>query len=208
MIASEKMRVKFEFEDREMRKPKGQIGPCWLNKGNQDDKIEEMSRIIKYLFNKLARMETERRRHDNRNLNQFGRPFKPPQVLQREKLIEDQPIQEPLKNENLVDNFVEEEFEELDEQMNMMEGYASYVHLNQDEYEKYLSFNQYFDEDDNKNQVDMSSSQYRIFSNALQYKLHKKYDLGPRENGTIKNNQDRSNKVQNNDKGKEDSSLK
>jgi hypothetical protein len=35
----------------------------------------------------------------------------------------------------------------------------------------------------------MSSSQYRIFSDALQAKLHKKYELRPRENGTKINNQ-------------------
>jgi hypothetical protein len=61
------------------------------------------------LFNKLAKMETERRTTKNINLNQFRIPFNPPQVLQREKRVEDQPIQAPLKNENLVDNFVDEE---------------------------------------------------------------------------------------------------
>jgi hypothetical protein len=34
-----------------------------------------MSRIIKDLSNKLARMETERRRPDNRNPNQFKDPL-------------------------------------------------------------------------------------------------------------------------------------
>jgi hypothetical protein len=58
--------------------------------------------------------------------------------------------------------------------MNMMEGDISDVHLTQDEYEKSLIFNQYFDEDDNKNQTDTSSSQYRTFSDALQDELHKK----------------------------------
>jgi hypothetical protein len=77
----------------------------------------------------------------------------------------------------MVDDFVEEEFEELDEEVNMIEGDTSYVHLTQDEYEKSLSFNQYFDEEDNKNQTEMSSSQYRLFSDALQDELHKKYDL-------------------------------
>jgi hypothetical protein len=37
-----------------------------------------------------------------------------------------------------------------------------------------------------KIQTDMSSSQYRIFSDTLQYELHKNYDIRPRENGTKK----------------------
>jgi hypothetical protein len=78
-------------------------------------------------------METKRRRSENRNLNQFMIPFNPPQYLQREKRVEDQPIQVPLKNENLVDNFVDkEEYEEHDEEMNLMECDTSYVHLKQD----------------------------------------------------------------------------
>jgi len=72
-------------------------------------------------------------RPDNINLSQFRNPFYPPQVLQREKSVEDQPIQVPLKNENLIDNFVdEEEYQEHDEKMNMMEADPSYVHMTQD----------------------------------------------------------------------------
>jgi hypothetical protein len=164
-----------------------------------------MSRIIKDLSNKLARMETERRRPDNRNQNQFRRPFNPPQVLQRERRNDDQPIQAPIKNENLVDNFGEDEIEDIDEEMNMMEGDLSDVYVTQDEYEKSLSFNSYFNEDDNNNQINPSSSQYRVFSDALQAELHKKYDLRPRKNvnTTKTNNQGQSDKTQNKDKGKE-----
>ena len=136
-----------------------------------------MSRIIKYLFNKLARMETERRRHDNRNLNQFGRPFKPPQVLQRERRNEDQPIQAPIKNENLVDNFVEEEFEDINEEINSLEGDVSDIHLTQEEHEKSLSFNSYFNEHVNNNHTNSSSSQYRIFLDVVQAELHRNMTL-------------------------------
>jgi hypothetical protein len=72
-------------------------------------KIEEMSRIIKDLSNKLDRMETKRRRLDNIKLNQFRIPFNPHQVLQREKIVEDKPIHAPLKNQKLIDNFMNEE---------------------------------------------------------------------------------------------------
>jgi chromosome segregation ATPase len=128
MISSGKSRIRSESGEREKRKQKEQIGTSGTNK-SQEDKIEEMSRIIKYLSNKLARMETERRRPDNRNPNQFRRPFNPPQVLQRERRNEDQPIQAPIKNENLVDNLVEEEFEDIDEEINMMEGDLSDMYI-------------------------------------------------------------------------------
>jgi hypothetical protein len=54
---------------------------------------------------------------------------------------EDQPIQAPMKNENLVDDFVEGEFEDIDEDINMMEGGLSDKKVTQEEYEKSLSFN-------------------------------------------------------------------
>jgi hypothetical protein len=147
-----------------------------------------MSRIIKYLSNKLARMETERRRPDNRNQNQFRRPFNPPQVLQRERRNEDQPIQAPIKNENLIDSFEEDQIDDIDEDINMMEGDPSEVYVTQDDYEKSVSFNSYFNEDDNNNNhLDSSSPQYRAFSDALQAKLHRKYDLRPRTNVNTKN---------------------
>jgi hypothetical protein len=169
-----------------------------------------MSRIIKDLSNKLARMETERRRPNNINQNQFRRPFNPPQVLQRERRNEDQPIQAPIKNENMVDNFGEDEIEDIDEEINMMEGDISDVYVTQDEYEKSLSFNSYFNEDDNNSPNDSSSSQYRVFSDALQAELHRKYDLRPRMNvNTNKvNNQGQQDKIQNKDKGKEITTTK
>jgi hypothetical protein len=110
-----------------------------------------------------------------------------------------------MKNGNLVDNFMVEGSEEFDEEMNMMEGDIFYIHLTQDEYENSLSFNQYFYEDDNKNQTDTSSSQYRAFSYALQDEIHKKYDLRPRsnENASKNNNQGQLDKAQNIDKEKE-----
>jgi hypothetical protein len=68
----------------------------------------------------------------------------------------------------LVDNFEEDQIEDIDEEINMMEGDPSEVYVTQDDYEKSLSFNSYFNEDDNNNHPDSSSSQYRAFSDALQ----------------------------------------
>ena len=106
----------------------------------------------------------------------------------------------------MVDDFVEEEFEEPDEEVNMIEGDTSYIHLTQDEYEKYLSFNQYFDEEDNNNQTEMPPSQYSLFTNSLQVEAPKKYDIRPRVYETKTKNQGQPDKVLNKDKGKEVSS--
>jgi hypothetical protein len=86
MIASGKTKIKTETGVREYRKPKEQVGPSGSSKNIQDSKIEEMSKIIKDLSNKLARMEVERRRPEgDRNPNQFRRQFNnPPQFLKRE----------------------------------------------------------------------------------------------------------------------------
>jgi hypothetical protein len=68
MISSRKSRVKSDSGEREKNKQKEQIGTSRTNK-NQEEKFEEMSMIIKDFSNKLARMENERRRLDNRNQN-------------------------------------------------------------------------------------------------------------------------------------------
>jgi len=92
----------------------------------------------------------------------------------------------------------------------MMEGYLSDVHLTQEEYDKSLSFNSYFNEDDNNSHTDSSSYQYRILSDALQVELRRKYDLIPRTNvnTTKTNNQVQTDKFKNKYKGKEITTVK
>jgi hypothetical protein len=72
MIASGKARVRNESgereRERERRKQKEQVGTSRTNK-IYEDKIEEMSRIIKDLSNKMDRMETEKRTTDMINRN-------------------------------------------------------------------------------------------------------------------------------------------
>jgi hypothetical protein len=63
----------------------------------------------------------------------------------------------------LVDNFREDEIEDIDEEMNIVGGDLSDVYVTHDEYEKSLSFNSYFNEYDNNSLNDSSSSQYRVF---------------------------------------------
>jgi hypothetical protein len=103
-------------------------------------------------------MEVERRRPDgDMNLNQFKRQFNNPrQFLKRENRYNEQSIQAPLKNENILDDTIEEgEFEDVDEEMNNLEGEFLETYVTQDEYEKSLNFN----EKDNQNPIDIQSSQ-------------------------------------------------
>jgi hypothetical protein len=80
MISSWKARVRSDSSERDKIKQKELVGTFGANK-SQEDKIEEISRIIKYLSNKLDRMEIKRGMPHNINPNQFRRPFNPPQVL-------------------------------------------------------------------------------------------------------------------------------
>ena len=54
------------------------------------------------------------------------------------------------------------EFEDIDEEINMVEGDPSEVCVTWDDFEKSLIFNSYFNENDNNNHHDSSSSQYRV----------------------------------------------
>jgi len=103
----------------------------------------------------------------------------------------------------LIDIFEEYQNGDIDEEINMMEADLSKVYLTQDDYEKFVSFNSYFNEDNNNNKhPDSSSPQYRAFCDALQVELHRKYDLIPRTSVNTKtHNQGQLEKTQNKDKG-------
>jgi hypothetical protein len=54
----------------------------------------------------------------------------------------------------LVDKFEEDQIEDIDEEIKKVEGDLSKVYVTLDDYEKYLIFNSYFNEDDNNNHLD------------------------------------------------------
>jgi hypothetical protein len=66
-----------------------------------------MAKLIKYLFDKLSRMEMERVKPEPiiRNPNQFRRNFNTnPQIQQRPPRNDDKKLQAPFKIENLIDD--------------------------------------------------------------------------------------------------------
>jgi hypothetical protein len=75
-------------------------------------------------------------------------------------------------------------------------------HVTQEEYEQSLSFGQFFNEE-NINNVDTPSPQYRLFSDAIQVELHNKYDLGPRPKNNKVVDSSQPKKILTKDKSKE-----
>jgi hypothetical protein len=79
LIKSGKFKVKNEAGTRETIKIREHGSSSSANKNFQDEKIEEMDKLIKDLSNKLSRMEVDRVKNEPniRNPNQFRRNFNP-----------------------------------------------------------------------------------------------------------------------------------
>jgi hypothetical protein len=183
MMASGKLKTKVEVGIREPRKFKEQGGPSGSGRNAQDEKIEEMAKIIKDLSNKLSKMEMEKSKPDPyvRNPNQFRRNLNTnPQFQQRPLKNEDQKIQAPFKTENLIQGDEVQEYDELDEEMNLLSDDDSEPHLTQQDYELSLGSGQLFDEE-NINNFDEPTSQYKVLTDSILVELHNKYDLRPRD---------------------------
>jgi len=100
MTASGKLKTKIEMGIREPRRFKEQGGPSSFGKNTQEEKMDEMDKIIKDLSNKISRMEIEKAKPDPyvRNKNQFRRNLNTnPQIQHRQIKNEEQKIQAPFK---------------------------------------------------------------------------------------------------------------
>jgi hypothetical protein len=72
MMASRKLKTKSEMGAKEPRHFKEHTGP--FRYGNSiEEKMDEMAKIIKYLSNKISRMEIEKAKPDPCVRNQFRR---------------------------------------------------------------------------------------------------------------------------------------
>jgi len=109
-----------------------------------------MDKIIKDLSNKVYRMEMDKEKLDPyvRNPNKFKRNLNTnPQFQQRPLKNEDQKIQDPFKTENLIQGDEVQEYNELDEEMNLLSDDDIEHHLTQQDYEQSLGFGQLIDEE-------------------------------------------------------------
>jgi len=76
MMESKKLKTKFEMGNREPRRFKEQEGPSRSGK-SAEDTMDEMAKIIKYLSNKISRMELEQDKPNPYIRNQFRRNRNP-----------------------------------------------------------------------------------------------------------------------------------
>ena len=77
---------------------------------SQDQRIDDMTKVIKILSNKLVKMELDIKKPSQQNRGVFNPQFrkKPLQILQRERRDQDQ-VQAPLYIEATPSQFVEED---------------------------------------------------------------------------------------------------
>jgi len=103
MMAFVNLKTIVEMGTREPRRFREQEGPYGSGRNASNGKMDDMSKIIKELSNKISKMEMEKSKPDPYARNQFRRnPNTNPQIQQRQIKNEDQKIQAPFKNENII----------------------------------------------------------------------------------------------------------
>jgi hypothetical protein len=100
MMASGKLKAKFETGNKETRRLREQEGPSGSGRSSKD-KMDDMAKIIKELSNKILKMELDQSKNDQFPRKDFKR-YPNPQIQQRQIKNEDQKIQAPFKNENFI----------------------------------------------------------------------------------------------------------
>jgi hypothetical protein len=187
MMASGKLKTKTEVGIREPWRFKEQGGPFGSGRNAQNEKIEEMDKIIKYLSNKISMMEMDKSKPNPYVRNQRRRNLNTnPQIQQRQIKNEDKKIQAPFKTKNLIHGDEVQEYDELDEEMNNLSDDDNEPHLTQQDYKQSLSFGQLLDEQ-NINNFNEPTSQYKDLTDSILDELHNKYDLRPRDKTATSN---------------------
>jgi hypothetical protein len=140
--------------------------------------MDEMAKIIKYLSNKISRMEIEKEKPDPYVRNKFRRNPNP-QIQQRQIKNEDQKIQDSFKTKNFLQRDEEKDYEELEEDLNNLSDDDLKPHLTKHDYEKSLVLVSMFNNDENIN--NLGESTYTSLADSIMTELQHKYDLRPRE---------------------------
>ena len=138
----------------------------------QDQRIDDMTKVIKNLSNKLVNMELENKnsqRPTQQNKGVYNPQFRnqPLQILQRERKDQDQ-VQAPLHIEATPSQSTEDDQREVKDQI-----YAIYMKEDEEEEEseeEYTKVEVSFDQEE-------MDDYCRQFTNFMQAELHKKYDL-------------------------------
>jgi hypothetical protein len=136
MMASGKLKAKTDNVIKENRKFKEQAGPSGSGK-SVGDRIEEMSRVIQQLSNKISKMELEKPRRDNFPRKDF-RKNPEPQGPHRTVKNEDQKVQAPFKTEDYIGGEDFGEFEQLEEDIDCFGDDNGYPFISRQDYESSL----------------------------------------------------------------------
>ena len=139
LMASNKLKMEEEKTIKDKKKMKEE-NPSSSKSLSAEEKIDQMSNLIKELASKMSKLEVENKlaaranqNESNRNQAPFRRPFQPQKILQRPRRnVDDKNVQPPL------DNFVEEEQqgnEEENEEINHVGETSHSTCLKLQEYE-------------------------------------------------------------------------
>jgi hypothetical protein len=177
MMASIKSKIKVDMGTRKPRRFKEHAGLSGFGK-SVEEKMDEMDKIIKYLSNKISRMEIEQAKPDPYIRNKFSRNHNP-QIQQRKIKNEDQKIQVSFKTDNFIQRDEVKDHEELEEDLKNLSDDDIEHHLAKQYYKKSLDLESLFNNDENIN--NMGESTYKGLFDSIMVKLQHKYDLSPRE---------------------------
>jgi hypothetical protein len=176
MMASGKLKTKFETGNKEIRRYREQGGPSGSGRSSED-KMDDMARIIKELSNKISRMELDQAKNEHYPRKEF-RKNPNPQNHQKQIKNEDQKIQTPFKRENFIGGQDLEDFEELEEDMNNLGDDCLQPYITRHDYEKSLTTE--YRTESNKNNSVSEDSTYQGIADGIMAELHQKYNLRPR----------------------------
>jgi hypothetical protein len=177
MMASGKLKMKFEMGAKETKRFREQAGPSGSGR-SAEDKMDDMAKIIKELSNNISKMELDQAKTDSFAKRYFRRNPNP-QILQRPVKNEDQKIKAPFKTENFMQSDDVSDYEELDEDINNLSDNDREPHLTKQYYERSLGQEPLFGKEESIN--NMGKSDYQGMVDSIMAELQQKYNLRPRD---------------------------
>jgi hypothetical protein len=128
MMASGKLKTKFETGNKKTRRYRDQGGPSGSGRSLKE-KIDDMERIIKEISNKISRKELDQVKNEHFPIKDFKRnpnPQNPPRQIKNE----DQKIQAPFKRKNFIGG-EDVDDEQLQKNLEIVDDFSE-THANQE----------------------------------------------------------------------------
>jgi hypothetical protein len=181
IMASGKLKSRVETGTKETRCLREQAGPFGPGK-SVEEKMDDMEKIIKYLSNKISRMELDQAKPDPFYRKDFSRNPNP-QTQHRQVKNEDKKIQAPFKSEKFIGDDTNN-YEGLEEDVNNFSDEDQELHLTRQDYE--ISLDQEPMSSNEESINNPGESPYQGITDIIMAKLQHKYNLRPRETNTEK----------------------